>query len=221
MNVCKWAVLAGIAAGSAVASAGTDLTSDSAFVFLQPEKNSFWRTATGSRMTLPIAFPPGAETASLTVRGCGYEKTAANIVPDAGLRSTSVEVVLPEPSSPSEEDVYEFLLSFDDGTAQTVKMGLVQGLSAEAEGSTRCLVPSGSRKWSKVVGRAVMPVPAGTDTLTVDGTAVETGLNGAAGWYVLDGLEPGVSRALSLAVGEDVYQANLLGVGGGIMIFVR
>ena len=200
---------------------GGERTSDAEFILLNPDSSSFWRTATGNRMTLPVEFPSGATSVTLTVRGCGYETTASNIVPDAGLRSTSVEVALPEASSPSEEDYYEFVLSFDDGTVRTAKLGLIQGLSAEAEGSTRCLVPVDSRKWSKVIGRAVVPVPAGSASLSVDGKTVETGLSGAAGWYVLNGMEPGLGRMLSLSVGGDAYEANLLGAGGGIMIFIR
>ena len=45
-------------------------------------------------------------------------------------------------------------------------------------------------KWGTAESRnAVLPIPAGTDSLTVDGVPRETGLDGAAGWYglVVDG----------------------------------
>lgn len=55
---------------SAVESART-------FVFLKPEASSFWQTAKGSRMTVPVDFPDGATSATLTVRGAGYQKSYA------------------------------------------------------------------------------------------------------------------------------------------------
>ena len=91
-------------------------------VYLRPETSSFWHTATNSTMTLPVDFPFGASSATLTIAGAfGYSQT----IPD--ITASSVTVTLPEArmdgSSPATEDVYDITLEFNDGTVQTAKLG--------------------------------------------------------------------------------------------------
>ena len=199
-----------------VATPGEEITSEPTFVFLRPETSSFWNTATNSTMTLPIDYPTGATRATLTVNGDKYAKSYANITND------SFDLELPPPTSFEKENVYDLVLTFDDGTVRTAKLGLIQGLSPDAEGTTRCLAPAEGSVWNAVKKRAVMPIPHGTTsfTISINGgtvTNVNTGLNGAQGWYALR-LANGDSASLSLVADGINYMATLLGRGGCFVI---
>ena len=204
----------------AVASPGEEIESEPTFVFLRPETSSFWNTATNSTMTLPIDYPNGATKATLAVSGAGY---ATRTYPN--LTGSSFELVLPVPDSPQAENVYDLTLSFDDGTVRTAKLGLIQGLSPDAEGSTRCLAPPEGAVWNTIRKRAVMPIPYGTEafSVSVNGgtwTEVESGLGGAQGWYALKPA-PGDTVSLSLVVGGINYAATLLGQGDGFFVILK
>jgi hypothetical protein len=215
----KVAALAG-AAVLTVSAPAAKLSSEPTFVFLRPETSSFWNTATNSTMTLPIDYPRGATKATLTVSGAGYAaKTYPNIT------GSSFDLELPVPDSPQNENVYDLTLTFDDGTVRTAKLGLIQGLSPDSEGSTRCLAPAEGDVWNTIKKRAVLPIPYGTEsfTMSVNGgtvTDVDTGLNGAQGWYAFRPAT-GDSVSLSLMVGGINYAATLLGKGDGYFVIIR
>ena len=125
-----------------VATPGEEITSEPTFVFLRPETSSFWNTATNSTMTLPIDYPTGATRATLTVNGDKYAKSYANITND------SFDLELPPPTSFEKENVYDLVLTFDDGTVRTAKLGLVQSFAPDSEGITRCLAPAEGSVWN-------------------------------------------------------------------------
>ena len=195
----------------------TELTSDPTLVFTRPETSSFWNTATNNVMTVPIDFPSGATVATLTVGGVGYSATYGNI--EKGTDSYTFE--LPPANSPETENVYDLTLSFNDGTVRMAKLGLIDGYSPNAEGTTRCLAPSNGRVWGSVKNRAVLPIPYGTTSfsVTVNGEpqSADTGLNGAQGWYAL-GVKPGDQVSLSMIAGGLSYSASLHGPFGLMLI---
>ena len=215
----KMAGVVGAAVVSLAVSA-TELTSGPTLVFTRPETSSFWNTATNNVMTVPIDFPAGATRATLTVKGVGYSAVYA----DMPRGTDSYTFALPAADSPQTENVYDLSLSFDDGTVRMAKLGLIEGLSPNAEGTTRCLAPANGRVWESVKGgRAVLPVPYGAEqiSLTVNGeTRTEpTGLNGAQGWFAL-GVKPGDNVSLSMIANGLSYSASLHGALG-FMLIVR
>jgi len=210
----KMATLVGAAMVS-VAVPAAELTSEPTFVFLRPETSSFWNTATNSTMTVPIDFPAGASSASLTVTGLGYNCIYPNIV------SEEFTFDLPAPTSPEAENVYDLTLVFDNNVTNTARLGLIQGLSPDAEGTTRCLAPQTAKVWQKVKGRAVLPIPYGTTSFTVNGVETDTGLDGAQGWYAIGGLDCGQDASLGLVANGVQYAASLIGGPGGLMLIVR
>ena len=207
----------------ALACSAAERTSDRAFIILRPETSSFWVTATNSSMSVPIVFPEGAQSAELAIVGDAGNYSAAYSVVRDGLDATELSFSLPEPKEPRQENVYSLTLTFDDGkTVRTAKLALVQGLEQGAEGSTRCISPYGSGKWQKVYGRAVLPVPYGTTSLSVNGNIVDTGLGGAQGWYALEGVKPGETISLSAATDDlMMYSASLKGAISGMFIHLR
>ena len=198
------------AALSTVAAIAAPGESGASLVLLDTEQNSFWHTATNELLSVPVDFPPGATSASLSVRGIGYSRDYADI------QTNEFAFVLPTPNAPEEENVYSLTLAFDDGTVRTARLGLVQGLSPAGEGATRCLVPGEGRKWSKVRGCAVMPVPPEATALEVNGQAVDLAANPI--WYALDGVPCGETVTVSMTVDGEAFTKNLVGAGGSAII---
>lgn len=207
----KVAALAG-AAVLTVSAPGAKLSSEPTFVFLRPETSSFWNTATNNTMTLPVDFPSGATRASLRVTGLRYAAQYDNIV------AREFELTLPTPDSPHTENVYDLVLTFDNGQERRAKLGLIQGLDSGGRGRTRCLAPANGRVWNKVRKRAVLPIPYGMTSFTVNGVAVDPGLDGAQGWYALGQLKNGDDVSLSMIANGLSFTAALTCVDGGTMV---
>lgn len=186
--------------------------STAGFVFVRPEKSSYWHTSKGGEISLPVPFPDGATTARLRVSGMGYSALYENITAD------EFKLALPEAVSPETENVYEFVLEFDDNTVMTAKVGVIQGLLSGSEGAAACRSPNGNA-WGRVQGRAVMPVPYGTDSLKVNGEKVDTGLVGAQGWFAVDGVGGRDKTILTLAAGDDLYESWIRGITGFTVVF--
>ena len=211
----KVAALAG-AAVLTVSAPAAKLSSEPTFVFLRPETSSFWNTATNSTMTLPIDYPSGATKATLTVNGIDYNRVYSNLTAD------SIEIDLPVPDSPKTENVYELSLTFDNGApSRTAKLGLIKGLDSGAKGSTRCIAPAEGRVWSRASSRAVLPIPYGTRSFTVNGVEHDTGLDGAQGWYALSPIAPGASISLSCLADGVSYVASIMGGGDGFFLIFK
>ena len=77
----------------------TEIETDPCCVFLRPEVSSFWRTATNNVVTLPVRFPEGANSATLTVTGASYSCTYENV--PAG----DFNLTLPEPLTLAENGI--------------------------------------------------------------------------------------------------------------------
>ena len=216
MIVRKMAGIVGAALMTLPVGATTEAISSPTFVFLRPETSSFWHTATNNVMTVPVDFPAGATSASLYVSGVAYNCRYDDI------QDSSFTFELPPAESEATEDVYDLRLEFNDpdATVRTAKLGLIRGLSPDAEGTTRCLAPASGKVWSRVQGHAVLPIPYGTTSFTVDGESRDTGLDGAQGWYALR-LRSGQTVSLSLIANEIQYDASLVGNYGGLMLIFK
>ena len=66
-----------------------------------------------------------------------------------------------------------------------------------------------------------MPIPSGTVALSVGGEPVDTGLNGAAGWYPLGPLAVGSSETVRLVTSDIDCTASLRSVGAGCIVIVQ
>ena len=200
-------------------SSFADDMSDGILVYLKPEMSSFWHTATNRTIDLPVDFPASATKATLTITGAfGYTQTVSDII------THSVTVTLPVADhsidKPATEDVFDFSLSFNDGTVRTARLGLISGLGAEGEGATRCIAPATDRKWAKVNGSVAIPIPYGMKTFEIGGVSTNTGLNGAQGWFPLK-LRGRTEATLTGLVGEELYSSTLSGVATGLSVIIR
>lgn len=205
---------------SAAAFGSDGFKSDAAFVFLQPETSSFWHTATDSTMTLPVYYPKGATKATLLVEGMEYSKTYSDITGD------DVEIELPAPETERTENVYTLTLSYDDGSVRTAKLGAVRGYAKDCTGAARCVIPEASSAWKKFKYRAVLPVPYGMKDLSLslnggDPQPLETGLDGAQGWYGLEGIKRNDSLDFAYELNGMQYALSLIGGGDGFFMIVK
>ena len=166
-----------------------------AFVFLQPEKTALWRTGTGNSFSIAIPYPPGVEkSATLSVSGYRYSAT----YPIEGVSSFVLTLPKPEENRPDKENVYSLVLTFADGSVKTASLGGIAGFDGSSQGTTRCLLSREDPGWATVKRSAVLPIPYGTETITVNGTETDTGLDGAAGWFLLAPLSGGTSYNLAV-----------------------
>ena len=207
------AVAVGFALAGAAFASGTG---DALLLFM--ESGSFWHTATNSTLTVPIDFKDGAASATLTVRGSTYQHLYEGITTNAFTFS------LPPADDVAHEDVYELLLVFDNGAEMKARIGLPYGLMAGAEGATRCIPEVSSTRWPKTYGNGLMPIPAETTSIVVDGSSVTEstpGFTGAQGWLALGPVEKDSTVDVALSDGSRTTERTLVGaVIGGAMIIV-
>ena len=194
--------------------------SKAAFVWIEPGRSTFWHTATNHVLTVPIVFPSGANKATLAIRGDRY---AADREVEKTDDVVDCTITLPEPKSQLDEDVYALELSFDDAaeTVQKARLGLVRSAKAGNECVTRCLVPATGHKWSKTAGRAVLWVPYGMTSLTVNDEDFNPQLGGNQGWCVVTGLEVGQTTEVTMVADGETYSSSLRGGPCGLFIVVK
>ena len=199
------------AVGAALLSAGV-LAADSAssFVFVNHDTSSLWRTARSKSVTVPVDFPDGATSATLAVEGVGYSANYEIAAPGP------YAFQLPEATSPGAENTYTLTLTFDRGPGKTARLSLIAGLEDGAAGSTRCLSQD-NRGWPRVSGnRFTVPVPYGATSLEVDGVPVDTGLDGARGFFTVGA----VPTDLELVVGDTTNSVSIVEMPGSLL-FIR
>ena len=183
--------------------------SAASFVFVNPDTSSFWRTARSRSVTVPVDFPDGATTATLSVAGVGYSASYEIAAPGP------YTFQLPEATTPAEENTYSLVLSFDRGESQTARLSMIAGPENGGAGYTRCVSQS-SRSWPKVSGnRFTVPVPYGATSLEVNGDSVDTGLDGAQGFLTLSGLP----ASMNLTVSGTTYHADVVRMPGFLLFF--
>ena len=199
------------AVGAALLSAGVFAAdSASSFVFVNPDTSSFWRVPLSGSVTVPVDFPEGATSATLAVSGVGYSANYEITAPGP------YELQLPEATSPGLENTYSLTLTFDRGPGKTARLSVIAGLESGAGGSTRCLSQE-SRGWPRVSGtRFTVPVPYGATSLEVDGVPVDTGLDGARGFFTVGA----VPTDLELVVGDTTNSVSIVEMPGSLL-FIR
>ena len=190
--------------------------SNSTMVFVDTASHSFWRTAMSSTVRLPIDYPSGAKSATLTVTGAGYSRVYTEITGD------TFDLELPSAAQTANENVYALTLTFNDGTERTARLGCVKGGADASQASACCVLPRDGTKWVRMEEHPVIPIPYGTTRFEVDGVAVDTGLeDGAQGWAVLGPYATGATASLELVAGGDDWIANLVcrPFGGLLLLF--
>ena len=197
-----------------------------------PEQDVQQKGETNMIMARKVAALAGAAvlTVSAPAAKLSSEPTFIFLKPETSSfwnTATNSTMTLPAPDSPKTENVYELSLTFDNGaTPRTAKLGLIQGLDSGAKGSTRCIAPASGKVWETAKYRAVLPIPYGTDTFSVklnggEWRNVDTGLNGAQGWYALSPIAKGDSVSLSYIADGVSHMASIEGGGDGFFVILK
>jgi hypothetical protein len=192
---------------------GVSAISEPTPIILDTDSFYLWHTATGGLMRIKWEFPLNATLAHLSVTG----RTVKLSIPD--ITDGFADINLPLPASARDEDVINLKLSFNDGSVKTSSLGLVRGFAGGSgvSTSTKCLASADSSLWKYAEKRFVVPVPQGTKSLMIAGDAVDTGLDGAAGWLALG---PYLKDTV-LSVSADSSNFDLLVTSLGLVINFR
>ena len=168
--------LALLTATSALATASAPVT-----LILDTTDTSLWRTAIGTETEVCWdGLDSAAFFATLSVVGRRFSLVLPNQT------GTYATFSLPAPSSALEEDVYRIAVTFNTGTSFTQKVGRVLGSANSSHVGDVAFRNAASARWPRLTGStAVLPIPAGAQSISVNGGApVDTGLGGARGWYL-------------------------------------
>lgn len=190
-------------------------------VVLKPDVSPFWRTAkAGEPVTVSIVWPDGAATATCTLSAVGQVPLNATVVRNGSEQHATLSFSLPAPSMPDEERVYAAELTFADANDAPLADATRQAQIAVVlgqDGGASVVRAKGGGAWTKYTGTHVtLPVASGTTSLTIDGTLVDPGLDGAEGWYGTT-LTSGTH---TLAIDEEEEQ-TIFFKGLGLQIIIR
>ena len=192
-----------------------------------PETSMSWHTLTAAKgQTVTWEWPERALSARLTV-----ESSDGTVVSEV-LTERSVGFCAFSPALPDtaeKERTYALQLDFFatlDATGTPIagesltaeNIGVVRGV----DGAAGDLIGKGpeARGWDYVRGgSAVLPVPIGSTSITLDGETIA--LDGSFGWRALCPVVPDETYAVALG-GAEAAEATLLGRGiFGTLLFVR
>ncbi len=209
-----------------VNSATFAMASSGAVIQLDNRSTVLWRTVKpGETVSFSIDWPDGAASAELNLYSRGSLASGPHaVVRNGNFSGGYIDVEIPVPSSQEDERVYEAVLSFKgaDGNliadaTKTERIASVTG-GGNARPTVICSNET-ANQWSAKVKRidkyVVFQMPDSGKTLYVDGAAVDTGLNGAAGWFEMK-LDEGTHTA-QLGDGEAV-SFNFTSANGVVII---
>jgi hypothetical protein len=210
-------IIATLAACVAAASVSAAISPPTA-VFTQTEGSYLWHTAPSGTFTVRWAKPAGATRATLSVVGSGFSRTWDN------LTAEELTLSLPAATSLANEDVYRLTLTFDDEAAsvRTAYLGAVIGLGTGAQRVAAQVKSDLSPKYPRFTRKAVVAIPFGVLSLTVNGTPLP-GLDGEAGWRVVGkGVNPGpVALSMAVAGSSEPWTASLVKAQDATMVILR
>ena len=188
-------LIAPFIAGSVLAAAEMSAFSS---VIVNPEATPLWTTVTGGTVTVPVSYPAGAKSASLTVTAFGYEKTYSDV------SEGDFELAIPATAKADDERIYTLTLAFDDGTSTVAKLACVAG---DGDTCETVLTDDTSDDWKKIHRTSLVPMDEGASALTANGEECDStpyagwafvGRNAAGSKITLASLIDGVSKSIDL-----------------------
>ena len=192
-----------------------------------PETSMSWHTLTAAKgQAVTWEWTEGALSARLTVTSSDGT-VVSEVLTERSVGSWAFAPALP--GTAAEERTYTLQLDFfatSDATGTPIagetltaeNVGVVRGV----DGAAGDLIGKGpeARGWDYVRGgSAVLPVPVGSTSITLDGETIA--LDGSFGWRALCPVVPDETYAVALG-GAEAAEATLLGRGiFGTLLFVR
>ena len=183
-------------------------------VFVKPEDMpySFWRTASSN--VISLEWHHEMRSATLSVCGPDYARQYE------GIAGTSFDLSLP--SADAGENVYTLSLVDGDGFHLSASIAVLKGVGELGDLIPVRCVSRASSKWRKAGRVAVVPIPARSESLSINGVPVELDIGVSEGWHAFGPLAIGSEYVLSLVLeGGETIRADLLAAGAGLTIIVR
>ncbi len=141
----------------------------------------YWRTvfSPGDPGSVTLDWPKRATSATLTVTVGDVSST--HTITDRTATSYPL-AAFALPAEAADERVCTLTLAYDSGVTNTASLGIVQG--AGARRPVPLIRSAADGKWNRTyLKRCVLPIPAGTTQLTLNGVDVPVAvLGGDAGW---------------------------------------
>ena len=143
-------------------------------VVVDPSASRLWSTVTESQVVLPLPWPAGAATATLSVPASGLFAGTEAILSKSVDASYVLE--LPRPSSPGEEYMVSSAVEFRNANGETLAPRLNATLAVVCDSPVFYGTDVSAATWTRVrKGSYVMPRPFGEAFLQVGyGSAVAT-----------------------------------------------
>lgn len=210
----KTLVRASILCGCFVAAVSYGAISEPQMIFVDPDASLIWKTLTSERAEVPLFWPESAVSAKLTVSSGTAVRSVFDLTPPTSL----VRVIDGLPSDALAEAVCDLVLEFFDANSQRLstevaRLGFVRGTN----GASFAFIPEGDATWGNVGRTAVLPIPDGTESVTVNGAEV-AGYQ-SPGWMGVR-FRSGTTRVEARGV-DWLASADLIRDPVGLMLFVR
>ena len=118
--------------------------------------------------------------------------------------------------------MYDLTLTFNDAAATTRKarIAVVQGASTGSAAAANVRV-DGSRSWSNVRAKAVLPIPADVDEVSIDGQTVSADLWQSPGWFLFSAPSDSTHDIALAGGGNPLATASLYGVPTGFRLIFQ
>ena len=172
-----------------------------------------WKTIPSASPTVAFDWPEGAATAVVSVDG----ETAATVTSPTPTATLSLTL----PASAADEKIVALSVGYLDKGGATVstseaKLGLVQGVD---DAAVPFCADASKRAWRRHKGeRAVLLIPSGSTSFTLDGASPITSVASSAPcWYEWLRIAAG-DHALNLVMNDETYEATIHHPGGLIFI---
>ena len=182
-----------------------------ALVTVDKNASCLWTTVTASQMPVALEWPTGATRAAVLVDGI-------EVVASETAGTPSVNVSFAHPAVANEEKVVTLSVRYLNGetllSERAVRLGLVVGTVNDDLVSVQS---ESSRSFGKCrLAHVVLPIPAGTTELTMDGTPITDYTSaGWCDWRVHSG-----PHVLRLTADGVVWERTIVG-NIGILLIIR
>lgn len=189
-------------------------------LFVNTAKSRMWRTSEVSSPTIKWEVPSGAISSTLVISDANEEKSID--VSDLSEYKLNFET----PSAANRENVYNFKLTFNCGESNIVKQAQIGVVCGMGKDGATVDVRNINKKWNVIKdSRAVIPILAGAEAMSIDDIQVGNDFDGNAGWYLWKPIKPKAGNALYalslLFANTEEWNVDVLSIPDGLALIIK
>lgn len=189
-------------------------------LFVNTAKSRMWRTSEVSSPTIKWEAPSCAISSTLVISDANEEKSidVSNL--------SEYKLNLETPSAANRENVYNLKLTFNCGESNIVKQAQIGVICGMGEDGATVDVRNINKKWNVIKdSRAVIPIPAGAEAMSIDDIQVGNDFDGNAGWYLWKPIKPKAGNALYalslLFANTEEWNVDVLSIPDGFALIIK